>query len=302
MRNDRGELLEACLPGVVAETVGWKTSPQVGEMVLEVDSESRAKEVTHGRMQRSEALRQHAFAVAAKRVDRPGLTPLKVVLKAASIGQLQAVNSELSSLVNSEVGVHVINSTVGNVTKFDVDLASAADALVVGFGVNVPAGVSKQAHLQSVELHTQRVVYNLLEFVKERLGQLLPLAVEYDHQGTAEVAQVFGIRGKKRNSPVTNAAGCRVTMGSLSTKHIVRVVRPDNHQDEDLWEEGEAGISYIHQGSVLEMRHFKEQIDTISSGHECGIQLRDYQEFKVGDELQFYTERHVPRVFEMDSN
>lgn len=122
-----------------------------------MESESRAKDVVAGRSQRQEALRQHALAVASRRVGKPGLVPLKLVLKASTIASLHALNTELSALVNDEVGVHTIHSGVGGITKFDIDMAAAADAMIVGFGVSLPGSVKKQAALQSVEVFQQNV-------------------------------------------------------------------------------------------------------------------------------------------------
>jgi len=304
MNNDLGATVKDCMPGVVVETTGWKNAPQVGDMVLQVKNEARAKQVVEGRMERQEALRQHAMAVAARRVSKPGLVPLKVILKAASIGQMHALNAQLSALVNDEVGVHTISAGVGNVSKYDVDMAAATGAMIIGFGINVPGSVMKQAELQSIDIYREKVVYHVVDHAKMLLGKLLPLAVKYDLQGSADVLQVFPIKGKKRNSPIINAAGCKVSSGTLSTEHVFRVYRNDDTDSEDmgLVEDEIEAATHLFEGKALELRHFRDAIETIKSGHECGIQLTHWQDYEIGDKIQSYVKYHVPRKFEMESD
>jgi len=286
LKNDKGETIDVVRPGAAAEVVGFKDAPGVGVEVLQVETESIAKKAAEGRQQRADALRMHQRMVAAERLSGEGMIPLRLVVKADSHGALQAISAMLSEQVNEEVGAHVVHQGVGAVTQSDIDKASIGEAQIVGFGVPMAGKVGQYAKLKDVPVFRHQVVYHIIDHVHKELGYAMPPEVIHDYQGAADVVQIFSINGKRRSDGKKNAAGCKVVDGTLSTKHKFRVSRTLDGEEEQ-----------IHEGMIKEIRHFKEEVASIKSGHECGIMLEGWDEFKPGDKIEAYLERHEPRSF-----
>jgi len=284
LRDSSGVEVTEVKPGEAAEIVGFKEAPGVGVEMLQVKTEAIAKGAAVSRQQRADALRMHGRMVAAERLSGEGMIPLRLVVKAASHGALQALCTVLAEQVNEEVGVHVVHSGVGAVTQSDIDKAQVADAAIVGFGIPMAGKVGQYAKLKDVGVFRHQVVYHIIDHVHEELGHALPPEVIHDFEGSADVVTVFPINGKRRSEGKTNAAGCKVIEGSMSMKNSFRVMRDEEE---------------VHQGSVREIRHFKEQVQSIKSGHECGIMLGGFDSFKPGDKIETFSIRHEPRQFKL---
>jgi len=282
--DEQGVSISELYPGAAAEVVGFKEVPPVGVEMLQVDSERIAKQVAERRKQREDSLRMHARTVAAQRLAGDGMRALRLVIKADSQGSLQALCNILEQQVNDEVGVHVVHHGVGAISPSDIDKAVAAEAGIIGFSVPLPGKVAQQAKLRDIPVYRHEVVYNILDHVREDLGTLLEPEVVQDYQGAADILEVFSINGRRRRDGQSNAAGCKVIDGVLGDAHIFKVIRGEEQE-------------VAHCGTVKEIRHFKDRVTSISSGHECGIMLEGFDQFKVGDRVEAVLERQVPRVF-----
>jgi translation initiation factor IF-2 len=200
---------------------------------------------------------------------------LNIVLKGDVQGSVEALLGELNKIQHPEVRVNVIHTGVGGITENDVNLASASDALVVGFNVRPSAEARQLAEREGVDIRTYRVIYQLTEDIQQALvGMLSPVQTE-EALGEAEVRALF------RVSRLGTIAGCMVTSGVVRRNAQVRVVRDG---------------TVIHETTVAQLKRFKEDVREVAEGFECGILLDGFNDVKEGDVLEVYETREVERT------
>jgi translation initiation factor IF-2 len=200
---------------------------------------------------------------------------LNLVVKGDVVGSVEAALSELQKIQHTEVRVTVIHSGVGGITENDVMLASASQALVVGFNVRPNAEARQLADREGVEIRTYRVIYQLTEDIEQALvGMLRPVTTE-ETIGEVEVRQLF------RVSRLGTIAGSYVTQGVVRRSGQVRVVRDG---------------TVVHETSIAQLRRFKDDVREVSEGFECGILLDGFNDVKEGDVLEVYETRQVERT------
>jgi translation initiation factor IF-2 len=200
---------------------------------------------------------------------------LNIVLKGDVQGSIEALLGELQKIQHSEVRVSVIHTGVGGITENDVNLASASDALVVGFNVRPSADARTLAEREGVDIRTYRVIYQLTEDISKALvGMLSPVQTE-ETLGEAEVRALFKV------SRLGTIAGCMVTSGTVRRGAQVRIVRDG---------------TVIHETSIAQLKRFKDDAREVSEGFECGILLDGFNDVKEGDVLEVYETRQVERT------
>jgi translation initiation factor IF-2 len=192
---------------------------------------------------------------------------LPVVLKADVHGSLEAVRDALLRLATDTVKVNVIHAGVGGVTETDVMLAKASDALIFGFGVRPDPAARRAAESQGVEIHGYRIIYELLDYVRQRMTGLLPPTETEKFLGRAEVRRTFAV------PKVGTIAGCYVTEGLVRRNVRCRLLRDG---------------AEIYQGRVGSLRRFKDDAREVASGFECGIGIEGYNDVKIGDVIETY--------------
>ncbi|CAG8444866.1 2569_t:CDS:10 [Funneliformis caledonium] len=203
---------------------------------------------------------------------------LNVVVKADVSGTAEAVVDALYGLGNNEVCVKIIDFGVGDVTESDIQMANVAKAIILGFNVKACKKVQSQARIDNVDMKFYKVIYHLLDEVKEQLGKLLPPILETHVTGEAKVLQIFQINVKSKEfKPV---AGCRITNGTVFKNQKVRILR-DNNQ---IWE-----------GSLETLKQMKKEVNEIKKGLECGMSFEGFNGFKEGDSIQSIVVKEVPR-------
>ena len=279
--NFRGEKLKEAKPGDPVEIVGFDKPPPAGELCRVVENERQARQLAQTRAERlrREQLAQQAKGVSLEalfsRMQEGAVQELNLVLKGDVDGSVEAAVSELGKIQHPEVRVNVIHSAVGGITENDIMLASASNAMVVGFNVRPNAEARALAEREGVEIRTYRVIYQLTEDIEQALvGMLAPVTTE-EIIGEAEVRALF------RSSRVGVIAGCMVTSGVVRRGSRVRVLR-----------EG----TVIYDTTIDSLRRVKDDVREVQEGFECGIHLEGFNDVKEGDVLEVYETREVERT------
>ena len=278
MTNELGQQSKQAGPSTPVEILGLDSPPNAGDEFVVVPDERRAREVAEhrGERERQERLqRQQAVNLenmfAGMSAGEKKVLP--IVVKADVRGSLEAINASLADMGNDEVQINIVTSGVGGITGNDVNLALTSGAIVIGFNVRADGTARKIAETESVEIRYYSVIYQLLDEVKSALeGMLDPERVE-TIVGVAEVRDVF------RSPKFGQVAGCMVVEGTVYRSKPIRVLR-DN--------------VVIYEGELESLRRFKDDVNEVRNGTECGIGVKDY-DVKVGDQIEVYEITEVKR-------
>jgi translation initiation factor IF-2 len=278
----RGEKVKEAKPGDPVEVLGFDHPPSAGEFVRVVEHERQAKHLAN---LRAERLRREQLAQRPRRrvsletlhddLLAGEVQDLNIVLKGDVQGSVEALLGELQKIQHSEVRVNVIHTGVGGITENDVNLASASDALVVGFNVRPSAEARMLAEREGVDIRTYRVIYQLTEDIEQALvGMLTPVQTE-ETLGEAEVRALFKV------SRLGTIAGCMVTTGVIRRGARVRVIRDG---------------TVIIETSIAQLKRFKDDAREVAEGFECGILLENFNDVKEGDILEAFETREIERT------
>jgi translation initiation factor IF-2 len=284
MHDFTGARVEQAVPGMPVEVLGFDGVSDAGERVEVVENDRKARQIAGERAHRlkTEALaRRQARKVSLEEVlakAREGeIKELNIVLKADVSGSLEALQDEIAKVPQEEVAINVIHAAPGGINESDVMLASASDAIVIGFNVRPLAEARHLADEEGVDIRTYSVIYKVTEDLRAALeGMLEPEEVE-ERLGEAEILQTF------RASRVGNIAGCVVKEGKVTRDAEVRLIR-----------EG----TVVWTGRVGSLRRFKDDVSEVEEGLECGVVLEGYGDVKVGDVLELFKTRQVEKTLE----
>jgi len=278
----RGEKVKEARPGDPVEVLGFDKPPVAGEFVRVVEHERQAKHLAN---MRAERLRREQLAQRPRRrvsletlhadLLAGEVQDLNIVLKGDVQGSVEALLGELQKIQHSEVRVNVIHTGVGGITENDVNLASASDALVIGFNVRPSADARQLAEREGVDIRTYRVIYQLTDDIEQALvGMLSPVQTE-ETLGDAEVRALFKV------SRLGTIAGCMVTSGVVRRGSQVRIVRDG---------------TVIYETTIAQLKRFKDDVREVAEGFECGILLDGFNDVKEGDILETFETRSVERT------
>jgi translation initiation factor IF-2 len=278
----RGEKVKEARPGEPVEILGFDRPPPAGELCRVVEHERQAKDLAE---KRAERLRREQLAQRSKRgvsleslfeqMQEGAVQDLNIVLKGDVQGSIEALVGELAKILHPEVRVNVIHTGVGGINENDVNLASASNALVIGFNVRPSAEAKQLADREGVDIRTYRVIYKLTEDIEQALvGMLSPVTTE-EIVGEAEVRALF------KASRIGTIAGCMVTTGVVRRNARVRIVRDG---------------TVIHETAIAQLKRFKEDAREVAEGFECGILLEGFNDVKEGDVLEIFETREVERT------
>ncbi len=272
MKNDKGENVKQAGPSVPVEIMGLAEVPQAGDVFDSVSDEKLARELVEQRKQ--EAKEEQFKAVQKVTLDNlfsslqeGELKELNIIVKADVQGSAEAVKQNLEKLSNEEVRVRVIHNGVGAVNESDIMLASASNAIVVGFNVRPDAVAKTLAERDGIEMRMYRVIYDCLEDVQAAIKGMLAPKYRDVEQGRIEVRNVITI------SSVGKIAGCYVTDGKVTRNSKIRVVRD--------------GI-VVAEDEISSLRRFKDDVKEVASNYECGIALNKFSDIKEGDVFEAY--------------
>ena len=279
MRDETGREVEEAGPSIPVEILGLSGVPQAGDEATAVKDERKAREVANYRQgkyrevklaKQQKAKLENMFA----NMQEGDVKELNIVLKSDVQGSLEAISDSLMSLATDEVKVNIIGSGVGGITETDASLANASNAIIIGFNVRADASAKRLIDQESVDLRYYSVIYDLLDEVKAAMGGML--APEFKQQiiGLAEVRDVF-------KSPKIGAiAGCMVVEGIVKRSAPIRVLR-DN--------------VVIFEGELESLRRFKDDVQEVRHGMECGIGVKNYNDVRVGDQIEVFETVQVER-------
>ncbi len=270
MINDRGEKVKKALPSTPVEVLGLNDVPQAGD-ILDSTDEKTARSVAEKRIAKK---REEEIQVNSKvslddlfqRIQEGELKELNIVVKADVQGTIEALKASLQKIKNEEVKVVVVHAGVGSITESDVMLASAANALIIGFNVRPDANARKASETEKVDVRTYRVIYDALNDVEAAIKGMLAPKFKEVIQGRVEVRQLITISKLL-------IAGCYVLEGKVTNNSKVRVVRD--------------GI-VVHEGEIESLRRFKDDVKEVAQGFECGITLDKFRDLKEGDIFEIY--------------
>jgi translation initiation factor IF-2 len=278
----RGEKVKEALPGTPVEILGFDKPPAAGEHARVVENERQARHLAQLRGQR---VRAEQLARSAKKgvsleelftqMEEGALRELNIIVKADVQGSIEAVSGELAKIDHPEVGVNVIHTGIGAITEGDVMLASASNAVVIGFNVRPNAEARALAEREGVDLRTYRVIYQLTDDIRQALVGMLAPETREDVLGEAEVRALF------RASRLGVIAGSYVTRGVIRRNAKVRVVR-----------EG----TVVYETTIASLKRFKDDVREVQEGFECGILLDGFNDVKEGDVLEAYETREIERT------
>jgi translation initiation factor IF-2 len=282
MLDDLGRKVEQAEPSMPVEVHGISGVPQAGDELVVVEDERQARQVAgHRQLKLREAELSRATKVTLDnlfaRIKEGETKELKMVLKADVQGSLEAIIDSLNNLSTEEIKVNVIHSAAGAVTETDVMLASASDAIVVGFSVRAPQKAQELVEAEKVDLRFYDVIYQLVADVKDAMeGMLEPIYKEH-FMGRAEVLKTFTI------SRVGTVAGSMVNEGRVEMGAKIRVLR-DN--------------VVINDSKIASLRRYKDEVKEVRAGQDCGIMIEKFNDVKIGDILETYTIEEIRPVLE----
>ena len=278
--NPRGDQVTEASPADPAEILGLSSVPVAGDEFRVFEDERDARKLAEER-----ALRERLAAQESKshmslddlfdRIEEGKQTDLNLIVKADVQGSIEALRDAFEKMDQSEVRINIVHSAVGGITETDVTLASASDAIIIGFNVR-PTGKSRQqAEKEKVDIRLYRVIYEAIEEINAaRVGLLSPDIVEED-TGIAEVRETFKV------PKVGTIAGCYVIEGELARDDKVRIVRDG---------------TVIFEGTFASMKRFKDDVKSVKNGYECGLGINGFQDIKVGDTIEGYVVKEIERT------
>ena len=272
MRNDKGQEITEAGPSTPVEITGLTEVPEAGELFEAVEDERLARELAD---RRTTEAKEKQFAAYTKvtldnlfdQMAANDMKELPIVVKADVQGSAEAVKQSLEKISNEEVRVRVIHAGVGAISKSDVSLADASNAIIIGFNVRPDAVAKAEAEQTSVEMRMYRVIYDAINDVSDAMKGMLAPKVREVALGEAQVRQVYKI------SSVGTVAGCRVTNGKITRDAQLRLVRD--------------GI-VICEDSIASLKRFKDDAKEVAEGYECGITLNKFQDIKEGDVFECF--------------
>ena len=279
MHNDKGDVVKEVLPSYPAEVFGLSGVPEAGEKFVVVEDEDTARSIIEARAKKArEGQLADRKRISLEELGRAGgEKELKLILKADESGVVDAIKDAIPALSTSEVSVRIIHTGVGGITESDIILAAASGACVVGFGVVPDVAARQAAAREKVEIRTYSIIYEMLDDIKKAVsGMLSPREVE-TVIGRAVVKETFKI------PKLGTIAGCSVTFGKIARNGYVRVLR-DN--------------VVCYDGKIASLKRFKDDVREVEAGKECGVGIENFDDIKVGDELEVYTKEVVSKTWE----
>ncbi len=282
MRDEVGNEVSEAGPSIPVEILGLSGVPAAGDEATVVRDERKAREVANyrqGKFREVKLARQQKSKLENmfSNMTAGDVAELNIVLKADVQGSVEAISDSLVKLSTEEVKVNIVGSGVGGITETDVVLAAASNAIVVGFNVRADASARRAVETESIDLRYYSIIYQLIDEVKAAMSGMLAPEFKQEIIGLAEVRDVF-------KSPKLGAiAGCMVTEGIIKRNNPIRVLR-DN--------------VVIYEGELESLRRFKDDMQEVKSGYECGIGVKNYNDVRVGDQIEVFEIVEVQRTID----
>jgi translation initiation factor IF-2 len=275
--DEHGQRTPKAGPATPVEVIGWDAEPAPGDLLQSVTDEAKARQIASFRHEKARAEAQRSSArqtleSLARNVVEGDIKELPIILKADSQGSSEALQKSLGELPSDKIRVRIIRASIGAITRADVLLASASNAIVVGFNVRPDRATSDLAKQEKIELRLYTVIYDLLNDVRQAMLGMLDPTERESVLGQAEVRQLFKV------PKIGTVAGCYVTDGKVTRAAQVRLLR--DHV-------------VVYTGKVGSLRRFKDDASEVKQGYECGIGIANYNDVKDGDVIEFFVMEKV---------
>ena len=278
--DENGRSVKSAGPSIPVEVLGLSGVPLAGDDMVVLDSERKAREVAMFRQNKFKEEKNAKQQTASlenlfNRMTEDKSVTLNILLKADVQGSVQAIKDSLLKIANDEVRVNIVSSGVGGISSTDVNLALASKAVIIAFNVRPDAAARKIIEEESVDVHYHSIIYDAIEEVKAALSGMLSPEIQEKIVGLATVRDVF------RSPKFGAVAGCMVTEGTVKRHNPIRVLR-DN--------------VVIYEGALESLRRFKDDVNEVRHGMECGIGVKNYNDVQVGDQIEVYERISVKRT------
>ncbi|NJM30837.1 MAG: translation initiation factor IF-2 [Rhizobiales bacterium] len=280
--NDKGEQIKEAGPSVPVEVLGLNSAPEAGDQFDVVPNEARAREVTDYRERKRRETRGASSARSSleqmmSQLSAGGLTEFPILVKADVQGSAEAIVQALEKIGNDEIRARVIHYAVGGINESDIGLATASNAVVLGFNVRASGQARDAAERAGIEIRYYNIIYDLVDDIKAAMSGKLAPELRETFLGNARILEIFNI------TKVGKVAGCQVTEGSVQRGAKVRLIR-DN--------------VVIHEGTLSTLKRFKDEVKEVQVGQECGMAFENYQDMRAGDVIECFRVEKVQRKLE----
>ncbi|MGB0193813.1 MAG: translation initiation factor IF-2 [Schleiferiaceae bacterium] len=282
MLDERGNRIKVAGPSAPVNLLGLDGAPTSGDRFIVMDDEKEAKQIAAKRLQlqREQSVRSQkkmTLEEIGRRLQVGDFKELNIILKGDVDGSVEALSDSLQKLTTEEIQVNIIHKGVGQISESDILLATASDAIVVGFQVRPSAQARKLAEKEEVEIRMYSIIYDAINEVKDAMEGMLSAEIKEEIKGTAEIRETFKI------SKVGTIAGCMVTDGIIERNHDVRIIRD--------------GV-VVYTGKLGSLKRFKDDVKEVRQGFECGLNIANFNDIKVGDVVEAYEMVEVKRTLD----
>ena len=282
MLDERGNRIKVAGPSTPVNLLGLDGAPTSGDKFIIMDDEREAKQIAAKRLQlmREQSVRSQkkmTLEEIGRRLQVGDFQELNIILKGDVDGSVEALSDSLQKLTTEEIQVNIIHKAVGQISESDILLATASDAIVVGFQVRPSAQARKLAEKEEVEIRMYSIIYDAINEIRDAMEGMLSAEMKEEIKGTAEIRETFKI------SKVGTIAGCMVTEGTIERNHDVRVIRD--------------GV-VVYTGKLGSLKRFKDDAKEVRQGFECGLNIANFNDIKVGDVVEAYAMVEVKRTLD----
>lgn len=279
MFDDKGVKLKTAGPSTPVSVLGLDGAPQAGDKFLVFDDEREAKQIAAKRsqLQREQSVRTQktlTLAEIGRRIALGDFKELNIILKGDVDGSVEALTDSFQKLSTEEIQINILHRGVGAITESDVLLATASDAIIVGFNVRPQGNARTIADREEVDIRTYSIIYDAINDLKDAMEGMLSPEMKEEVTGNVEIREVYKI------SKVGNIAGCMVMSGKVYRDSLIRIIRD--------------GI-VVHDGTLTSLKRFKDDVKEVAKGYDCGLQIKNYNDIQEGDLIEAYKEIAVKK-------
>ncbi len=278
--NERNDRVQTAGPSSPVQILGFDQVPQSGDIFAEVENESDLKKIANERQRIKREIelsniKKNTLDSISAQIKEGDVNNLHIIIKADSDGSIEALAESLEKIKNDEVGIDIVHKGVGNVTESDVLLAEASNAVVLGFNVQIPSNTRLQANQSNVEIRSYNIIYQAVEDIKLAVEGLLKPDIVEEVVGEAIVKETFKI------PKIGFIAGCQVESGSITRDSLIKVIR----EEEEI----------LNEGKISSLKRFKDDVNTVDAGLECGIGVEGIKKYLPGDRIIAYKINEIKR-------
>jgi translation initiation factor IF-2 len=280
MYNERGNKIDEAGPAMPVLILGLNGAPQAGDKFNIMASDREAKEIATKRaqLQREQGLRTQKHITLdeiGRRIAIGNFQELNIIVKGDVDGSVEALSDSLIKLSTPEIQLNIIHKAVGQISESDILLAAASNAIIVGFQVRPSMSARKLAEKEEIDIRLYSIIYNAIEEIKSAMEGMLSPEVKEEIVATLEIREIFKV------TKVGNVAGCYVKEGKITRNTKVRLIRD--------------GI-VIYSGELGSLKRFKDDVREVVGGYECGLNIQNFNDIKVGDVIEGYQEVEIKKT------